>query len=229
MERRGRGVEAPLRPHPESRRHGEGLRRARTRSAGARDGIAQPLRRQQRPGGRPVPRRSPARGRAQATARRCGKLSAAQGRPEFSPASEGTGQHRGPHPGRSPVLQRQHPRLPEQVRDVSEQPRGEPVRLQIRGRFLQRAAVRPRRAERGFRNVKQPGGEESDARYDCHHHPAAGGRSELHVVPPGGPRSETARRIGGTGAQIGKFLPPPSVAAAGLPRVVSGHLRVHGD
>jgi len=39
------------------------------------------------------------------------------------------------------------------MRDLSEQPCGEHVRLQIRGRFLQRAAVGARRAERGFCNV----------------------------------------------------------------------------
>ena len=119
VERRGRGIEAPLRPHPEPRGRGQGLRRARTRGAGARDRTAQPLRRQQRPGGRPVPRRSPARGRAEATARGGGKLSAAQGRPEFSQAANGTGQHRGPHPGRAPVLQRQRARLPQQMRNLS--------------------------------------------------------------------------------------------------------------
>ena len=76
VERRGRGIEAPLRPHSEPRCHGERLCRARTRGAGARDRTAQPLRRQQRPGRRPVTRRSPVRGRAQAIARRRGKLSA---------------------------------------------------------------------------------------------------------------------------------------------------------
>jgi hypothetical protein len=70
----------------------------------------------------------------------------------FLSASKGAGQHGRPHPGCAPILQRQRPRLPQQVRNLSEQPRGENVRLQIRGRFFQRATVGSGRAERGFRH-----------------------------------------------------------------------------
>ena len=78
---------------------------------------------------------------------------AAQGRPEFSQAANGTRQHRGPHPGRAPVLQRQRARLPQQMRNLPKQPCGDDIRFQIGGRLFQRAAVGPGCAERGFRHV----------------------------------------------------------------------------
>ena len=59
-----------------------------------------------------------------------------QGRPEFSQAPDRTGEYRGPHSGRAPVLQRQHPRLPQQMRNLPQQSGGQCLRLQIgRGFF----------------------------------------------------------------------------------------------
>ena len=71
----------------------------------------------------------------------------------FSQAANGTCQHRRPDSVRAPVLQRQRPRLPQQMRNLSEQSRGTDVWFQIGRRLFQRAAVGPGRAECGFCGV----------------------------------------------------------------------------